>query len=151
MLLAPESQRRLEKFFRHHLRDESLRLPRVKFYAGRFTGLLTKTFRIGAITFGSRVFVAPRLICRGANSRLTLPAKLAVHEATHVLQYRRVGVVPFLFLYLRDYARALSREAGRAGARHRAAYLAISFEVEARAAAESYDAWRGRGDVNCRG
>jgi hypothetical protein len=133
MVLAQESHRRLEKFFRHQLRDESLRLPRVKFYAGRFAGLLTNTFRIGAITFGSRVFVAPRSIRRGANDRLTLTAELAAHEATHVLQYGRVGVVPFLFLYLRDYARALRKEVGGASERHRAAYLSIRFEVEARA------------------
>jgi hypothetical protein len=150
MLLAPESHRRLEKFFRHHLRDGSLRLPRVEFYVGRFAGLLTNTFGIGAITFGSRVFVAPRLM-RCANDRLTLSAELAVHEAAHVLQYERVGFVKFLFLYLRDYARALRKEAGSASERHRAAYLAISFEVEARAAEESYVAWRGRGDADCRG
>ncbi|HVG29894.1 MAG TPA: DUF4157 domain-containing protein [Pyrinomonadaceae bacterium] len=144
MLLAPESHRRLEEFFRQHLRDESLRLPRVRFYAGRFAGLLTRTFGIGAITFGSRVFVSPEFLRRGADDRLALPAGLAVHEATHVLQYARVGFVPFLSLYLRDYARALGREAGRARERHRAAYLAISFEVEARAAEDGYDAWRGR-------
>jgi hypothetical protein len=143
MLLAPESQRRLEEFFRHYARDETLRLPRVRFYAGRFAGALTRTFGIGAITFGSRVFVAPELLCRGADERLTLDAGLAVHEATHVLQYRRVGFVTFLIIYLRDYARALRAGAGGARERHRAAYLAIGFEVEARAAARLHAAWRG--------
>jgi hypothetical protein len=147
MLLAPQSHRRVEIFFRQHLCDESLRLPRVKFYAGRFAGLLTKTFKISAITFGSRIFVAPELLWRNVDDRLALSAELVVHEATHVLQYERTGVVPFLFLYLRDYARALGREAGGAWERHRAAYLAISFEVEARAAEEGYAAWRGRGDA----
>jgi hypothetical protein len=132
----------LEEFFRHHLRDESLQLPRVKFYAGPLARGLTRTFRIGAITFGSRVFVAPRLLCRDADERLKLSAELAVHEAAHVLQYRRVGFAPFLFLYLCDYGRAFRKGVGRAGKRHRAAYLAIGFEVEARAAAEGYAAWR---------
>jgi hypothetical protein len=144
MLLAPESHRRLEEFFRFHLRDEALRLSRVRFYAGRFAGLLTRTFGISAITFGSRVFVAPELLCRGADDRLTLPAEIVVHEAAHVLQYRRTGVVKFLSLYLRDYARALRKESGGAREKHRAAYLAIGFEVEARAAREGYVAWRGR-------
>ena len=142
MLLAPESHRRLEAFFRLHLRDEGLRLPRVRFYAGRVARVLTRTLRIGAITFGGRVFVAPGLLRRGADGRLTLPADLAAHETAHVLQYERAGVVPFLFLYLRDYARALGRGTGRARERHRAAYSAIGFEAEARAAAEGYLAWR---------
>jgi hypothetical protein len=116
----------------------------VRFYAGRFAGLLTRAFGISAIRFGSRVFVAPELLCRGADERLTLSAELVVHEAAHVLQYRRVGVVKFLSLYLRDYARALREERGSARERHRAAYLAISFEVEARAAEDDHAAWRGR-------
>lgn len=147
MLLAPESHRRIGIFFRHHLCDESLELPRVKFYAGRFAGSLTKTFRISAITLGKRVFVAPALLWRNVDDRLVLPSEIAVHELMHVLQYERTGVVRFLFFYLRDYARALGREAGDAWERHRAAYLAISFEVEARAAEEGYAAWRWRGDA----
>ena len=146
MLLAGESHRRMEEFFRHHLGDERLRLPRVRFYAGRFAGWLTGTFGIGAITFGSRVYVAPALVWRDADDRLVMPSELAVHEAAHVLQYGRNGFVRFLFLYLRDYAWALGREAGGARERHRAAYLAIKFEVEARAAAESYAAWSGGAD-----
>lgn len=145
MLLAPESQRRLEAFFRYHLRDESLKMPRVRFYAGHFAGLLTKTFGIGAITFGRHVFVAPEMLWRGGDDRWVLSAELAVHETTHVLQYRLLGIAPFLFLYLRDYARALGSGAGGARERHRAAYLAIRFEVEARVAEEVYVAWRGRG------
>jgi hypothetical protein len=138
MLLAPESHRRLEALLRRRLCDESVRLPRVRVYAGRFAGLLIKAFRITAITFGCRVFVAPALLSRGADDRLTLPAELLVHEAMHVLQYERFGFAPFLFLYLRDYVRALRREAGSARQRHRAAYLAISFEREARAAGKSF-------------
>jgi hypothetical protein len=68
MLLARESLRRLEGFFRYHLRDESVQVPRVRFYAGRFAGLLTRRFGIGAITFGSRVFAAPELLWRGAGA-----------------------------------------------------------------------------------
>ena len=148
MLLAPQSHRLMENFFRQHLRDESLRLPRVKFHAGRFAGLLTKTFRISAITFGSRVFVAPALLWRNFDDRLMLSSELAAHEVMHVLQYERTGVVQFLFLYRRDYARALWREAGGARERHLASYLAISFEVEARAAEEGYAAWRWRSDAD---
>src|SRR5215210_3169002 len=99
MLLARESHRRMEKFFRHYMGDERLRLPRVRFYAGRFAGWLTGIFGIGAITFGSRVFVAPALVWRDRGDRLVMPAELAVHEAAHVLQYARYGFVPFLFLY----------------------------------------------------
>jgi hypothetical protein len=68
------------------------------------------------ITFGSLV------ICRAA----TPSAHLLRHEAVHVLQWRRHGIVGFLRRYLVAYAR------GRlAGWGHRGAYRRIHLEVEA--------------------
>ena len=59
---------------------------------------------------------------------------LLAHELVHVEQYAQLGIRAFLWRYVREYARNLWRLRS-----HRQAYLAISLEVEARAAA---DRWR---------
>ena len=58
---------------------------------------------------------------------------LLAHELVHVEQYGRLGTMRFLRRYAGEYARNLWRLRN-----HRRAYLAISFEVEARAAAEHW-------------
>ena len=58
---------------------------------------------------------------------------LLAHELAHVEQYHRLGVVRFLRRYVGEYARNLMRLRS-----HRKAYLAISFEAEARAATERW-------------
>jgi hypothetical protein len=59
--------------------------------------------------------------------------KLIAHELVHVRQYAEQGRVPFLVRYLAAYLRNLARLR-----RHRAAYLAIPAEVEARAEADRW-------------
>lgn len=59
--------------------------------------------------------------------------RLVAHELVHVRQWSEQGRVRFLARYLRDYARNLVRLRS-----HRAAYLAIPAEVEARAEAERW-------------
>ncbi len=61
---------------------------------------------------------------------------LLAHELVHVEQYAQLGTTRFLWRYLGEYARNLWRLRS-----HRRAYLAISFEAEARAAAEG---WRSK-------
>ena len=58
---------------------------------------------------------------------------LLAHELVHVEQYARLGIIGFLRRYVSEYARNLWRLRS-----HRKAYLAISFETEARAAAERW-------------
>lgn len=55
---------------------------------------------------------------------------LLAHELVHVAQYAELGMTTFLRRYLREYFGNLWRLRS-----HRRAYLAISFEAEARAAA----------------
>ena len=62
--------------------------------------------------------------------------ELLAHELVHVRQYAELGVAKFLLRYLRDYLRGL-----RTLRDHRAAYLAIPTEVEARTEAA---AWKQR-------
>ena len=58
---------------------------------------------------------------------------LLAHELVHVRQWREHGVVGFLLRYVGDYLRALARLR-----RHRAAYLAIPAEDEARRVAADW-------------
>jgi Domain of unknown function (DUF4157) len=62
--------------------------------------------------------------------------ELLAHELVHVRQYAEVGVARFLARYVLDYLRLL-----RTHRAHRAAYLAIPTEVQARAEAA---AWKQR-------
>lgn len=141
MLLAAESHKRLESFFRERFNDQSLRLPPLFFYRSRLLDWIVKAFNLGAITFGRRIFVLPKYVKRDALGRLTIPGWLAAHEATHVLQYQRAGFARFLARYLRGYWRALRAQKGWNGAARQAAYMAISEESEAREAEQAYAAW----------
>lgn len=138
MLLAAESQERLERFLREHFGDPALRLPPLLFYDSRILLWLGRPFHLGAITFGRRIFVLPEYVERDAEGRLTISGSIAAHEATHVLQYERAGWVGFFSLYLRGYWRALRAQERFGGAAHMAAYLAIEEEREAREAEEAY-------------
>ena len=144
MLLAAESHERLERFFREHFDDPTLRLPPIYFYHDRMAGWFVGGLRQGAITFGRSIFVLPRLIKRDEQGCLTVPGWLAVHEATHVLQYERAGIVGFLLRYLGGYWRALRAQKELSGAAHWAAYLAIREEMEANEAEKAYATWSKR-------
>jgi hypothetical protein len=142
MRLAPESHQRIETFLRAQLKSESLRLPPVHIYYGRWARLLTSTFNILAITFGRRIFVSPKEIERDPSGRLIISAALIAHEATHVVQYEQAGFLGFLLSYLGEYLRALRshRQWWGKAARH-AAYLAIKQEREAYEAEYAYGGW----------
>jgi hypothetical protein len=141
MKLAAESHTRLESFLREHLRDREMRLPPITIYSGFVARLLTSAFKIGAITFGRRVFVSPRLVKDDEVGRPTLPGWLAAHEAIHVLQYERAGFLRFLVTYLRGYGRALRAGGSWNAAAREAAYLAIAEECAAREAEAAYWTW----------
>ena len=146
MLLAAESHKRIEAFLREHLQSSTLKLPPIRIYAGTFSRWVTSTFHILAITFGRRIFVAPRLLVRDAENRLTIPAELIAHEATHVVQYEQYGFIGFLISYLGEYRQALKKHRPGWGvaARH-AAYLEIKQELEARQAEAAYMMWQSQG------
>jgi hypothetical protein len=145
MLLAPESHERLETFLREHVGDPRLRLPRIRVYSGAFSRRLTGGLKVGAMTVGNRIFVAPRLVARDGEGRLTFPGWLLAHEALHVVQYAREGYLRFLFKYLSDYFAALRAGGGWDAAARMAAYLAIGHEREAREAEHAYRGWTGPG------
>ena len=138
--LSAESHRKVEEFFRDFRGEPGLRLPPIKVYAGGFSRLLLDSIGMGAITFGRRVFVAPRMTVRDGRGRRAVHGWLLVHEAAHVLQYEEAGFVKFLLGYLRDYWRGLPAGAKwrLSGPARLAAYLTIPAEQEAREAEHAY-------------
>lgn len=80
---------------------------------------------ISAMTLPNTIFIDPVVMTRRDG-----PGLLLVHELMHVRQWHELGVVRFLWRYLAAYLSGRMRGQG-----HHAAYLAIPFEVEARAAA----------------
>lgn len=79
---------------------------------------------VAAITLGRRVYVSPRI----AEASVERFEKLLRHELAHVRQVRDFGLIRFLYRYMRDYIRLR-----RGGLSSHLAYMAIPFEVEARA------------------
>ena len=145
MKLASESHKRIESFLQDHFHEEKLRLPVIHVYSGRFSRRLTGTFGILAITFGRRIFVAPKVIKRDERKRLTVPAALVAHEATHVVQYGTAGFAGFLVSYLREYWRGLmDQKQGWGKAARKAAYFGIKQEREAYEAEAAYATWKSK-------
>jgi hypothetical protein len=145
MRLAPESHKRIENFLRDHFHDEKLKLPVIHLYCGRFSRWLTEAFGILAITFGRRIFVAPKVVKLDEGKRRTIPAALVAHEATHVVQYSAAGFAGFLVLYLSEYWRGLrEQKQGLSKAARKAAYFGIKQEREAYEAEAAYASWKSK-------
>jgi Domain of unknown function (DUF4157) len=77
-----------------------------------------------AITLGRRIYI--REMLESASFE-----RLLRHELAHVRQVERLGLIVFLWRYVMEFARNWVRLRSVA-----AAYAAISFEIEARAAEE---------------
>ena len=141
MKLADSSHQRLEAFFREHLNDADFRLPAINFYVGIFTKILTNLISVHGITFGKRIFIAPKHLSLNQNNFLKLPEDLIAHEITHTLQYRREGFVKFFYKYLLSYRRNLCAKKKWNAAARQEAYLEIPYEIEARATAARFVEW----------
>ena len=78
---------------------------------------------ISAMTLGSKVYVQSALLDRDPSDL----GRVVVHELVHVHQWAQLGVMRFLWRYLRGYVK------GRfSGLSHEEAYLSIPIEIEAR-------------------
>lgn len=142
MKLASESHKRIESFLRDYFHDEKLKLPPIHVYSGRFARLLTGRLQFLAVAFGRRIFVAPKVMTRDEESRLTVPAALIAHEATHVVQYDKAGFIKFLISYSAEYLRAMrEQKQGWGRAARTAAYFKVSKEREAYEAEAAYPIW----------
>jgi len=141
MRLSAESQRLVEEFMRERFNLETLRLSPISVYHGRLALWITRTFRIGAITFGRHIFIAPDMITRDESGSLTVPGWLLAHEATHVWQYQLNGFTGFLISYLGGYWRALRAQGKWDLDARTKAYLAIKEECDARESETIYSTW----------
>ncbi len=89
---------------------------------------------MGAMAFGRTVWLRRDDDRSGAR-------ELIAHELVHVRQYAEQGRARFVMRYVGHYLRLLARLRS-----HRAAYLAIPAEIEARREAADWAARRARGD-----
>jgi len=105
----------------HPIDPESVRVRSAPVVMRRFWGR-----DISAMTLGKTIFLDPALMTAVQHR----PGLLLVHELVHVRQWGELGVIRFLWRYLAGYLGGR-----RKGLGHRAAYLAIPLEVEARVAA----------------
>lgn len=141
MKLAEDSQYKLQTFFREILSDENFRLPKINFYAGKFTRLFTLILQVHGITFGRHIFIKPNLITRDFENKNKLSLELVAHEIVHVLQYKKEGFIKFFYKYLTSYWRNLqTKKNWNADSRHEA-YRDIPFEREAREIAAKFVEW----------
>jgi hypothetical protein len=141
MKLAADSHQKLEEFFRDYFQDEDFRLPPIYFYGGRFTRFFTYFIKVHGITFGCRIFIMPALISVNPESEPRLSEKLAAHEITHSLQYRKHGFFGFFYNYLRSFIKNLRKKKRWDLDSRQEAYLEIPFEIEARDAADKFVEW----------
>ena len=141
MFLSRTLHRRLEVFFREFFDDEHLRLPKIEIYCGRGARLITKIINVHGITIGRFIFIKPDLIYRDDFARLCISKELLAHEATHVLQYRNLGTLKFLYCYLSSYFVNLRGRKNWNFVSRMHAYLEIPFETEARAGGAKFVEW----------
>ncbi len=97
---------------------------------------ISRRARVQKVPFlapGSHGMTVGRLILLLRDDDRSGRRTLLAHELVHVEQYAQLGTVRFLRRYLREYFANLWRLRN-----HRQAYLAISFEAEARAASERW-------------
>src|SRR6476661_5001317 len=103
MKLSPNTHRQLESLFRMYFDDENLKLPEIELYVRRGARIVAKILSIYGITFGRFMFIQPDLLYRNSDLELCISKELLAHEATHVLQYQRLGWFRFFFNYLKGY------------------------------------------------
>lgn len=141
MKLAETSHRKLELFFRDYLNDKEFQLPVIHFYLGKITSFFTALINVHGITFGKRIFITPNLLSLNRQNFLKLPEDLIAHEITHTLQYEREGFTGFFYQYLTSFWKNLQKQEKWDAISRQEAYLAIPFEIEARAAAAKFVEW----------
>jgi len=143
MKLSPKAHRELESFFREYFGSKNLKLPQVEIYINRGARLVTNLLCVNGITFGRYIFIKPDLISNKRKNQSYISKGLLAHEATHVLQYQRYGVLKFFYTYLKGYFSALKKKKKWNFISRVEAYLEIPHEREARECAAQFIEWTG--------
>ena len=141
MKLSRQLHHQLESFFREFFADENLRLPEIEIYCSRGANLVTKIAGVHGITLGRFVFIKPELMRRADTRRLFITKNLLAHEATHVVQYQKLGAIRFLYRYFKSYFSNLRRYKARNFEARMQAYRNIPFEIEARDGGAGFVEW----------
>ena len=142
MRLSKQTHQELESFFREFYRDENLKLPEIEIFIRRGSKIIVKLTSVYAITFGRFIFVRTSLLTRNLKEELCMSKELLAHEATHVLQYQKLGLLGFFYTYLKGYWKALKqKEKWDLNARTEA-YLEIPHEIEARLCGAEFIEWK---------
>ena len=84
-----------------------------------YNHFLPRWLKVSGVTLGRHVYYA--------QEASQVSHRLRQHEMIHVEQYRKYGLIRFLFRYFKEYFRFRLK-----GYTHYQAYLEISFEKEAR-------------------
>jgi hypothetical protein len=91
---------------------------------------------------GRHIFVSQVYLGRDERGHLKIRGGLLAHEAAHVRQFQREGLLPFLYNYLRAYVMFLFGTGKLNATARRVAYEQITREQEAREVEAAYLEWR---------
>lgn len=141
MKLTPEAHKLAQDYFRFFFEDEEIELPELQIYTRRGAKIVTKILSVHGITIGRHIFIKPDLTCRDSEARLCLSKNLLIHEATHTLQYRKLGFFGFLYRYFKSYFVILNAKKKWDIYSRMDAYLEIPYEIEARKTAAEFADW----------
>lgn len=141
MKLSRELHSQLENFFREFFDDENLRLPEIEIFCHRGARFVTKLISVHGITFRRFIFIKPDLISRSPEMKLCISKNLLAHEATHVVQYQKLGTLKFLYRYFKSYFVNLRGGKDWNFNSRMMAYLDIPFEEEARVCGANFVEW----------
>jgi hypothetical protein len=144
MRLTSNSHQSLQNFFRLHFGQRDLVLPLIEWDVSVKARLVVRSSGVTAMTLGTRVLLEPKALHIDSDGRYRILSRLAAHEATHVLQYQRMGWGRFLWRYLSDYAGHMQQAAKWDAVAHFRSYEAIRAEREAQAIEEAYASCCGR-------
>jgi len=84
-----------------------------------YNHLLPKLMNVTAVTLGQHVYYAI--------NKESISKRLRKHEMVHVIQYKQLGFMHFLYRYFKEYIGFRLK-----GLDHYHAYIEISYEKEAR-------------------
>jgi hypothetical protein len=138
MKLEQTEVERQNAFFRDYLSDPAFVLPEITVFSNAIIDRATELFRFAALTLSTNIFMHSRYVTRLESGYVSVKSDLLTHEIIHCQQYKRQGLLGFLFHYLADFTCNFTRYRGPRRERFSQAYLAIPAEIDARRAEEAF-------------
>ncbi len=141
MRLSESATSLFTKFFEDCKRCEGFEPFEIQVYVRRGSKILTSILMVDGITIGRHIFVSPKLVSRDANDLLRISKTLIAHELVHVFQYRRLGFLKFLYVYVNDFWKIFRKKKKWNLKTWFDSYLEIPHEIEARDVASEFSVW----------